>query len=66
MVEMKSQQKEAGKINIIVSRDLKKIVRQSIKVFRITCNQPKLDKVEIEEMQDKKCENRSSCPDHKL
>ena len=51
---MEPKQGKTGKINIIICRDLKKVMGNRVKIFRISCNQSKLDKVKVKEMKDKK------------
>ena len=48
---MKPEKSETGKVNIIVCRDLEKVMCHGIKIFRITFNKSQLNKIEIEEME---------------
>ena len=52
MEQVKSQKRKAGKIYIIIGRNMEKVMSCCIKIFRIPFYQSKLYKIEIEEMED--------------
>jgi hypothetical protein len=65
MKKVKTEKCKTSKVNIIVRRDLKKVMSYRIKIFRIPFNYSEFNEIKIEEMQDQKSEDNSSRPDHK-
>jgi len=65
MIEVKTKKCETGQINIIIRWNLKKVMCNVIKIFRITRDQAKFYEVKIEKMKNKESKNRCPCPDHK-
>ena len=58
--------KKTDKVYIVIGRDLKQAMCERIEIFGIPLDQSKFDEVKIEEVKNKKGEDRSSCPYHEL
>ena len=50
MEQMQAKECEADKVNIVVSRDLKKMMCNRIEILRIAGDKPEPDEIEIEKM----------------